>query len=101
VRIVELGKEVNVRKMENLPLWLWALIVGIIVSSKFIYRWIATKDLANAAGQSKYFFKRIRRNWTIGNPTRIIDHKYDPHKYSPSRYKDYLAMRKNNIQKLD
>jgi hypothetical protein len=45
--------------MENLPLWLWALIVGIIVSSKFIYRWIATKDLANAAGQSKYFLKEL------------------------------------------
>jgi hypothetical protein len=85
--------------MESLPLWVWALIVVVIISSKFIYRWIATKDLANAAKQSRYSFKRIRRNWIIGN-RGITEHKYDPQKYSPSRFKDYFTARKNNSQKL-
>ena len=32
--------------MENPPLWVWAIIVGAIIASKFIYRWQATKQFA-------------------------------------------------------
>jgi hypothetical protein len=87
--------------MENLPLWIWALIVGILISSKFIYRWVATKDLANRAKQGKNPLKSVRRNWTTRNPTGIIDHKYDSRKYSPGRYKDYFTTRKSNSQKQE
>jgi hypothetical protein len=31
---------------ENPPLWVWAIIAGIMVASKLIYRWYATKRLA-------------------------------------------------------
>jgi hypothetical protein len=87
--------------MESLPLWVWALIIGLIISSKFICRWKATEGLVKKAKQSEYSFKRIRRNWVIINNRGITDHKYDPQKYSPNRFKDYHAMRKNNSQKLE
>jgi hypothetical protein len=32
--------------MENPPLWVWAIIIGIIIAGKFIYRWQVTKQLA-------------------------------------------------------
>ena len=32
--------------MENPPLWVWAIIVGVIIAGKFIYRWQATKKFA-------------------------------------------------------
>jgi hypothetical protein len=87
--------------MESFPLWVWAVIVGIIISTKFVYRWMSTKDLANVAEQSRHTIKGIRRNWTTKNPTGVIDHKYDPQKYSPSRFKDYFTTKKNNNQKLE
>jgi hypothetical protein len=31
---------------ESPPLWVWAVIVGVMIASKFIYRWRATKELA-------------------------------------------------------
>jgi hypothetical protein len=31
---------------ESPPLWVWAIIVGVLVASKFIYRWRVTKALA-------------------------------------------------------
>jgi hypothetical protein len=31
---------------ESPPLWVWAIIVGVLIASKFIYRWRATKELA-------------------------------------------------------
>jgi hypothetical protein len=33
-------------RLENPPLWVWAIIVGAIVASKFIYRWQAIKQFA-------------------------------------------------------
>jgi hypothetical protein len=80
--------------MEGPPLWIWALIVGIIISSKFVYRWVATKGLANEAKRGKNPFKNISRNWKTRNPTGIINHKYNPQKYSPGRFKDYFTTRK-------
>jgi hypothetical protein len=32
---------------ESPPLWVWAIIVGVLIASKFIYRWRATKELAH------------------------------------------------------
>jgi hypothetical protein len=31
---------------ESPPLWVWAIIVGVLIASKFIYRWRVTKELA-------------------------------------------------------
>ena len=39
--------------MENPPLWVWAFIVGVLIGSKFIYRWALTKRLANLALRRK------------------------------------------------
>jgi hypothetical protein len=35
------------------PLWLWAIIIGLIVAGKFAYRWRATKVLARQAEEKK------------------------------------------------
>jgi hypothetical protein len=32
---------------ESPPLWVWAIVVGVLIASKFIYRWRATKELAH------------------------------------------------------
>jgi hypothetical protein len=32
---------------ESPPLWVWAIIVGVLIASKFIYRWRVTKELAH------------------------------------------------------
>jgi hypothetical protein len=32
--------------VESPPLWMWAVILGVIVAAKFTYRWYATKQLA-------------------------------------------------------
>jgi hypothetical protein len=37
--------------LENAPLWVWVIIVGAIIASKFIYRWQSTKYFANEAEQ--------------------------------------------------
>jgi hypothetical protein len=35
--------------MESPPLWVWAIIVGAIIASKFFLRWSNLKRLAKAA----------------------------------------------------
>ena len=32
---------------ESPPLWVWGIIVGVLIASKFIYRWRVTKELAH------------------------------------------------------
>jgi hypothetical protein len=32
--------------LERPPLWVWAIVVGAILATKFIYRWQATKQFA-------------------------------------------------------
>lgn len=32
--------------MENPPLWVWAIVVGLIIAGKYAYRWKTTKQLA-------------------------------------------------------
>ncbi|HEY9386849.1 MAG TPA: hypothetical protein VIP70_07400 [Nitrososphaeraceae archaeon] len=39
--------------MENPPLWVWAVIIGIIIAGKFIYRWHETKQLAKESQARK------------------------------------------------
>ena len=39
--------------VENPPLWVWAVIVGVIIAGKFIYRWRVTKQLANESQERK------------------------------------------------
>jgi hypothetical protein len=77
--------------MEGPPLWVWAIIVGIIIASKFIYRWTMTKKLAKNTRQNNQPFSRIKGD---GTDKKITGHKYDPQNFSPSKYKDYTAMRK-------
>lgn len=39
--------------MESLPLWVWAIIVGAIIASKFIYGWQTTKQFAKEDQERK------------------------------------------------
>ena len=32
--------------MENPPLWVWAIVVGLIITGKYAYRWKTTRQLA-------------------------------------------------------
>jgi hypothetical protein len=38
---------------ESPPLWVWAIIVGVLIASKFIYRWRATKELARESQEKQ------------------------------------------------
>ena len=48
--------------MENPPLWVWAIVVGIIIAGKFIYRWQATKQIASIDKKPKGVCNTKRRN---------------------------------------
>ena len=39
--------------MENPPLWVWAIVVGLIIAGKFAYRWKTTKHLAKEIEQNE------------------------------------------------
>jgi hypothetical protein len=39
--------------MENPPLWVWAVIIGVIIAGKFIYRWHEIKQLAKESQARK------------------------------------------------
>ena len=91
--------------MENPPLGVWAIIIGAIIASKFIYRWYATKQFAKEDQE-----RRIRKiksddktrdlrnnNDSYGNninrsyyTTNITFHKYSPRRF----YIDYFAIKK-------
>ena len=83
--------------MDGPPLWVWAIIIGIVIASKFIYRWTITKELAKNARQDNQPFSEIKGD---GIDKKITDHKYDPQNFSPSKYKDYTAMRKRGSQTI-
>ena len=92
----------GVSKLENPPLWVWAIIVGAIIASKFIYRWQSTKYFAKEAEQRRREIndsanktKGIMNNGFYGNiskrsNTNIVAYKYSPRRY----YKDYFAIKK-------
>ena len=79
--------------MEGPPLWVWAIIVGLIVASKFVYRGKLIKGLAKSTKQSDKSFSRTKINWTAINNEKLTDHKYNP-QLSPGRFKDYEATKK-------
>lgn len=83
--------------MEGPPLWVWAIIIGIIIAGKFIYRWTTTKELAKNARQNSQPLSGITEDETDKKTTA---HKYDPQNFSPSKYKDYSAMRKRGRQNM-
>ena len=43
---------------ESPPLWVWAIIVGVLIAGKFIYRWRVTEELA---GESHERHEKIER----------------------------------------
>ena len=90
--------------MENPPLWVWAIIVGAIIASKFVYRWQATKQFAKEDQErrrrrsininSDQKTKDLGNNDLYDNINRRYQSNIGSHKYSPSRfYKDYFAIK--------
>jgi hypothetical protein len=92
----------GVSRLENPPLWVWAIIVGAIIASKFIYRWHSTKYFAKEAEQRRREIndsanktKGIMNNHFYGNISKRSNTNTGAHKYSPRRYyKDYFAIKK-------
>jgi hypothetical protein len=88
--------------LENPPLWVWAVIVGAIIASKFIYRWQSTKYFAKEAEEKSTRInphddktKDIQNNNFYGNINKRYSANIGAHKYSPRRYyKDYFAIKK-------
>jgi hypothetical protein len=93
-------------EMENPPLWVWAIVVGLIIAGKYAYRWKTTKQLAKEIEQREKITdlskaisgSTIRNNNNKGSSTSNVrttmSHKYSRHKYSPSSYRDYFKIRK-------
>jgi hypothetical protein len=52
---------VMIMTVENPPLWVWAVIVGIMIAGKFIYRWYATKQLAKTSQERKEMQNELDR----------------------------------------
>jgi hypothetical protein len=90
--------------LENPPLWVWAIIVGAIIASKFIYRWQATKQFAKEDQERRRIkinsdekTKDLGNNDLYGNINRRYSANIGAHKYGPRRYyKDYFAIKKKN-----
>lgn len=80
--------------MESPPLWVWAIIVGLIIGGKLAYRWVVTKELARETKGAGEFFNIAQSNKSLKNK------KYDPHYYTPSKFKDYLAFKKGRIKRV-
>ena len=87
--------------MESPPLWVWAIIVGAIIASKFIYRWQSTKYFAKEAEEKGGRVnpddktKDIQNNNFYGNVNSRYSANIGAHKYSLRRYyKDYFAIKK-------
>lgn len=85
-------------KMENPPLWVWAIVVGIIISGKLVYRWKITRDLSREFKQDGKNVNTTDLTWSSKN-YRDTYHKYYPHDDGPSRFKDYLAIMKGRTKK--
>jgi hypothetical protein len=93
--------------MENPPLWVWAIVVGLIIAGKFAYRWKTTKQLAKET-QQKQDSSKVMTNSNIKNNNNInsdtsgvrttISHKYSRHKFSPGSYRDYFEKRKRKVR---
>jgi hypothetical protein len=98
------------REMENPPLWVWAIVVGLIITGKYAYRWKTTRQLAKEINKSKMVIDSTKTNadvaiksnsYTESNTSSVrtaISHKYSRHRYSPSSYRDYLETRKRKLK---
>jgi hypothetical protein len=94
--------------LENPPLWVWAIIIGAIIASKFIYRWQATKQFAKEDQERRRIreniysdqrTKDLDNNNLYGNINRRYRSNIGAHKYSPRRYyKDYFAIKKKRSE---
>jgi hypothetical protein len=93
--------------MENPPLWVWAIVVGLIIAGKFAYRWKTTKQLAKEMEQKENSSKamtnsNIKNNNNTESDTSgvrtAISHKYSRHKYNPSSYRDYFEKKKRKVR---
>jgi hypothetical protein len=93
--------------MENPPLWVWAIVVGLIIAGKYAYRWKTTKQLAKEMEQKEDSRKAMtnsdikNNNNTESNTSGVrtaISHKYSRHKYSPSSYRDYFEKKKRKVR---
>ena len=93
--------------MENPPLWVWGIVVGLIIAGKYAYRWKTTKQLAKEMEQKENSSKamtnsNIKNNNNTESDTSgvrtAISHKYSRHKYSPSSYRDYFEKKKRKVR---
>ena len=82
--------------MKNPPLWVWAIIVGVIIAGKFIYRWQATKKFATEdkiKSNNKIIDSSKGFNDEMKDSNNFTNARY--HRYSPKfYYKDYFAVKK-------
>ena len=51
--------------MENPPLWVWAIVVGAIIASKFVYRWQVTKQFAKEAQEKRRNINSDQKQQTL------------------------------------
>ncbi|MDQ3837679.1 MAG: hypothetical protein M3297_00245 [Thermoproteota archaeon] len=94
------------KEMENPPLWVWAIVVGLIIAGKYAYRWKTTKQLATEMEQKKNSSKAttnssIKNDNNTESATGVrtaISHKYSRHKYSPNSYRDYFEKKKRKVR---
>jgi len=90
--------------LENPPLWVWAIIVGAIIASKFIYRWLATKQFAKEDQERRMKINSEKTKgygnndvYCNGNFNRRYNTNIGAHKYSTRHYyKDYFAIKKKS-----
>ena len=99
------------REMENPPLWVWAIVVGLIITGKYAYRWKTTRQLAKEMNdERKKVIDSSKTNAdvviknnsntesTTSSVRTVISHKYSRHRYSPSSYRDYFETRKRKLK---
>ena len=55
--------------MENPPLWVWAIVVGLIIAGKYAYRWKTTKQLAKE-------MERREKRIGLSKDTHSLNHAY-------------------------
>ena len=55
--------------MEYPPLWVWAIIVGIIIATKLVLRWQATKHTVNDASD-RYISNNEKKDSTLDSLDR-------------------------------
>ena len=89
---------------------MWAIVVGLIITGKYAYRWKTTRQLAKEMNERKKVIDSTKTNADVAiknnsntesNTSSIrtaISHKYSRHRYSPSSYRDYFEIRKKKVK---